>query len=61
MKLPFPEIIIVCPNSYYKNKLNEFIKENLNEASSKIDFYLTTKGEIEYAGISNKVLHKVEI
>lgn len=61
MKQDFPEIIFVCPNSYYKNKMNEFIKERLNDISSGINFYLTTKNEIKYHGMNSKVLHKVEI
>ena len=61
MKLPFPEIIIVCPNGYYKNKVKEFIKEKLSEISSVINFYLITNGEIKYQGISGQVLYKVEL
>jgi len=61
MKLPFPEIIIVCPNGYYKNKVKEFIKEKLSEISSVINFYLITNGEIKYQGMNSGVLHKVTI
>lgn len=60
MKQPFPEIIFVCPNWYYKNKMKEYIKEQLSKRSSEINFYLTTKDEIKYQGMSSKVLHKVE-
>lgn len=61
MKLPFPEIIIVCPNGYYKNKVKEFVKDKLNEINSVINFYLITNGEIKYQGINGQVLYKVEI
>ncbi len=61
MKQEFPEIIFVCPNGYYKNKLNEFIKKKLSETRSELSFYLTTKGELQYQGMSSGVLHKVEI
>jgi len=61
MKQEFPEIIFVCPNGYYKNKLNEFIKEKLSETNSELSFYLTTKAEIKYQGMTSGVLHKVEI
>ncbi len=61
MKQSFPEIIFVCPNGYYKNKLNEFIKEKLSETNSELSVYLTTKGEIQSQGMNSTVLHKVDL
>lgn len=61
MKLLFPEIIIVCPNGYYKRRHKEFIKEHLNKVTSEISFYLTTKEEIQYQGMNSNILHKVYV
>ncbi len=47
MKLPFPEVILICPDNALKNWAEKLIKRKLNEDGLEISFYLSTWEEIK--------------
>lgn len=61
MKLPFPEVILICPDNTTKNSANKFIRRKLSENSLEMSFYLSTWNEIKKQGLNRQVLHKVEL
>ena len=55
---PFPEIILICPNTNTKNHLYYYISQKLDE-DDHLNFYLTTKEMIKTKGLTREVLEKI--
>lgn len=56
----FPSILLICPDESTKRFLNKLIAQTLEDDSSDISFYLTTKEAIKMNGMKKEVLHKAE-
>lgn len=56
---PFPEIILVCPNTKAKNHLYYYISQKLDEDDHP-NVYLTTKEAILASGLTKGVLEKIQ-
>jgi hypothetical protein len=56
---PFPDIVLVCPNTRIKNHLYFYIQNKIDE-DSEISFYLTTWEAIKQKGLTKEVLEKVK-
>lgn len=57
---PFPDILIICPTYYSKDKLQKsIIKLIEDEGEEDISFYLITKQNIEESGVKQEVWEKV--
>ncbi len=60
-KKPFPEIILVCPNSRAKNQMRGIVTTMLKRETDEVVIHLSTWEEIKRHGIKKEVLHKVEV
>lgn len=57
---PFPSVLMICPNHVLKAFFSKFITEILESEGSDINFFLTTKNQIEATGMNPKIWEKVE-
>lgn len=57
----FPKIILIIPKKSSQTSLNKFIKEQLNEKSVDMDFYLSNRQEIKQYGVNKQTLHEVKL
>lgn len=56
---PFPNIILIAPDTRFKNYLNRYILKMLNDEPEPA-FYLCTSQDIRQYGITRQVLQKVD-